>query len=170
MENHPDHLACFLNITTAMQQISLPQKSPLDYSRVSTWPLWRGWIFGYADEISRPTGEAAAQQGEFNISAGNVLTRHGDATSSFKQNRSGEANLQLTFHERNRRTIDGVDCVEGEPGHRLFQGSRRASSTRSHPQWPDGQCEQSASSIYLLRWIAGRHAGVPEFDPLYTIQ
>jgi hypothetical protein len=24
--------------------------------------------------------------------------------------------------------------------------------------------------VYVLRWIAGRHAGVPEFDPLYTIQ
>ncbi len=22
---------------------------------------------------------------------------------------------------------------------------------------------------YALRWIAGRHAGVPEFDPSYTI-
>lgn len=34
MENHPDHLACLLNITTAMQQVSLPQKSPLDYSKL----------------------------------------------------------------------------------------------------------------------------------------
>jgi hypothetical protein len=31
MEGHPDRLACLLNITTAMQQISLPQNSPLDY-------------------------------------------------------------------------------------------------------------------------------------------
>jgi hypothetical protein len=23
--------------------------------------------------------------------------------------------------------------------------------------------------VYMLRWIAGRHAGVPEFDPPYTI-
>jgi hypothetical protein len=23
--------------------------------------------------------------------------------------------------------------------------------------------------VYVLRWIAGRRAGVPEFDPLYTI-
>jgi len=25
-------------------------------------------------------------------------------------------------------------------------------------------------AVYALRWIAGRRAGVPEFDPLYTIQ
>jgi hypothetical protein len=23
--------------------------------------------------------------------------------------------------------------------------------------------------VYILRWIAGRHAGVPEFDPPYTV-
>ena len=23
--------------------------------------------------------------------------------------------------------------------------------------------------VYVLRWIAGTRAGVPEFDPLYTI-
>jgi hypothetical protein len=23
--------------------------------------------------------------------------------------------------------------------------------------------------VYVLRWIASRHAGVPNFDPLYTI-
>jgi hypothetical protein len=23
--------------------------------------------------------------------------------------------------------------------------------------------------VYVLRWIAGRHAGVPEFNPPYTI-
>jgi hypothetical protein len=25
-------------------------------------------------------------------------------------------------------------------------------------------------AVYALRWIAGRRAGIPEFDPLYTIQ
>lgn len=24
-------------------------------------------------------------------------------------------------------------------------------------------------AVYVLRWIAGRRAGTPEFDPLYTI-
>jgi hypothetical protein len=23
--------------------------------------------------------------------------------------------------------------------------------------------------VYVLRWIAGRHAGIPEFSPPYTI-
>ena len=40
---------------------------------------------------------------------------HGDATSSFKQNQFGEANVQLTFLEKNRKTIDGVDCAYVEP-------------------------------------------------------
>jgi hypothetical protein len=25
-------------------------------------------------------------------------------------------------------------------------------------------------NVYVLRWIAGRRAGVPEFDPPYTIE
>jgi hypothetical protein len=25
-------------------------------------------------------------------------------------------------------------------------------------------------AAYVLRWIAGRHADIPEFDPLYTIE
>ena len=24
--------------------------------------------------------------------------------------------------------------------------------------------------VYVLRWIAGRHAGIPEFDPPYFIE
>ena len=24
--------------------------------------------------------------------------------------------------------------------------------------------------VYVLRWMAGQHAGIPNFDPLYTIQ
>ena len=116
MENHPDHLACFLNTTTAMQQISLPQKSPLDYFKsFDLAALAPDRIFGYADANLVQQVKLAAQHGEFNIQPAIDLTRHGDATSSFKQNQFGEANLQLTFHERNRRTIDGVDCVYVEP-------------------------------------------------------
>jgi hypothetical protein len=39
------------------------------------------------------------------------------------------------------------------------------------------RCSSTASGslsdpkhVYVLRWIAGRQAGVPEFDPLYTIE
>lgn len=41
MEDHPDRLACLLNITTAMQQISLPVDTPWTTLRSSTWMRWR---------------------------------------------------------------------------------------------------------------------------------
>src|SRR5574337_1278721 len=36
-------------------------------------------------------------------------------TSSYKQIQFGEANVQLTFHEGETQSIDGVDCVGVEP-------------------------------------------------------
>src|SRR5215467_9429583 len=50
IEDHPDRLACLLNITTAMQQICLLQGSPLDYFKTFDLPaLAPDRIFGYAD-------------------------------------------------------------------------------------------------------------------------
>jgi hypothetical protein len=116
VENHPDRLACLLNTTTAMQQISLPQNSPLDYFKTFDLDaLAPDRLFGYADANLVDQVRLAAQQGEFDTEPAIDLTLHGDATSSFKQNQFGEANVQLTFHERNRRTIDGVDCVTLNP-------------------------------------------------------
>ena len=25
-------------------------------------------------------------------------------------------------------------------------------------------------AVYVLRWVAGQHAGIPQFDPLYTVE
>jgi hypothetical protein len=116
MEDHPDRLACLLNITTAMQQISLPQDSPLDYFKVFDLDaLAPDRIFGYADAKLVDQVRLAAQHGEFDTQPAIDLTLHNGATSSFKQNQFGEANVQLTFHENQRRTIGGVDCVYVEP-------------------------------------------------------
>src|ERR1035438_4549932 len=112
MEDHPDRLACLLNITTAIQQISLPQNSPLDYFKtLDLAALAPDRIFGYADAKLVDQVRLAAQQGEFDTEPAIDLALHGDATSSYKQKQFGEANVQLTFHEKRRQTIDGVECV-----------------------------------------------------------
>lgn len=170
MEDHPDRLACLLNVTTAMQQISLPQKSPLDYFKTFNLPaLAPDRIFGYADADLVKQVRLAAQQGEFNIEPPIDLNLHGDATSSFKQNQFGEANLQLTFHERSRRSIDGVDCVYVEPDIDYFKDPAARLLLEVIPNGLTGNVS-NPRVVYVLRWIAGRHAGIPEFDPLYTIQ
>jgi len=170
MEDHPDRLACVLNITTVMQQVSLPQSTPLDYFKTLDLPaLEPDRIFGYADSVLVDQLRLAAQLGEFETQPAIDLALHGDATSSFKQIQFGEANVQMTFHEKNRRTIGGVDCVYVEPdidyykdpgAHLLLEfTSNTLTGNLSDPR-----------VVYVIRWIAGRHAGVPEFDPLYTIE
>ena len=169
MENHPDHLACLLNITTALQQIFLPQGTPLDYfKQLDLAALAPDRFFGYADAALVNQVRLASQKGWFETQPASDLVLHGDATSSFKQVQFGEANVQLTFHEKNRKSIGGVDCVYVEPdidyykdpgAHALLEVLPNAFGGKTNPRM-----------VYVLRWIAGRHAGVPEFDPLYTIE
>ncbi|MGC2662196.1 MAG: hypothetical protein WA324_29900 [Bryobacteraceae bacterium] len=170
MENHPDRLACLLNITTAMQQISLPQKSPLDYFKTfDLAALAPDRIFGYADAQLVDQVRLAAQHGEFETEPPADLALHGDATSSFKQIQFGEANVQLTFHENTRQVIDGVDCVYVEPDIDYYKDPGAHLLLEVIPN----KLTRNVSDpkvVYVLRWIAGRHAGIPEFDPLYTIE
>jgi hypothetical protein len=170
MEDHPASLACLLNITTAMQPISLPQNSPLDYFKTfDLAALAPDRIFGYVDAKLVDQVRLAARQGEFDIQPAIDLTLHGDATSSFKQNQFGEANVQLTFHEKNRKMIDGVDCVYVEPDIDYFKDPAAHLLLEVIPNGLTGNIT-NPRVVYVLRWIAGRHAGVPEFDPLYTIE
>ncbi len=170
MEDHADRLACLLNITTAMQQIALPVGTPLDYFKTFDLPaLAPDRIFGYVDAQLVDQVRVAAQHGEFETEAAIDLKLHGDATSSFKQIQFGEANVQLTFHEKNRRTIDGIDCVYVEPDIDYYKDLGAHALLEVIPSAITGDISDP-KVVYVLRWIAGRHAGVPEFDPLYTIQ
>lgn len=170
METHPDRLACLLNITTAMQQIFLPQGTPLDYIKMFDLPaLAPDRFFGYADASLVDEVRLAAQQGAFDVQPPIDLTLHGDATSSFKQKQFGEANVQLTFHEKNRKTIDGVDCVYVEPDIDYYRDPGAHLLLEVIPNGLTGNAS-SPRFVYVLRWIAGQHAGVPNFDPLYTIE
>ncbi len=170
MEQHPENLASLLNITTAMQQISLPLGSPLDYFKtLNLAALAPDRIFGYADAKLVDQVRQAAQQGEFDTQPAIDLTLHPGATSSFKQNQFGEANLQITFHEGKRRKIAGVDCVYAEPDIDYFKDPAAHLLLEVIPNGLTGNVS-NPRAVYVLRWIAGRHAGVPNFDPLYTIE
>jgi hypothetical protein len=165
-------LACLLNITTSMQQIHLPQQTPLDYIKAIIWDRTGDFemasdrFFAWADPQLISQLELAVQQkpAEF----GNApFGLHPGATKSFKQIQFGEANVQLTFHENDRLEIDGVSCVKVEPdidyfkdplAHLLLEVVVNAFGSITDPR-----------AVYALRWIAGRRAGTPEFDPLYTI-
>jgi hypothetical protein len=169
IEAKTESAACLMNITTAMGQINLRSGSPLDYFQELIWDdtMQRDRFFGWATPDLIDQVRMAATDGVFAPDPGSSLF-HPGATSSFKQIQFGEANVQLTFHEADRRTINGVDCVMVEPdidyykdlaAHALLEVMTNAlTHTLTDPR-----------QVYVLRWIAGRHAGVPQFDPLYTI-
>ena len=166
-------LACLLNITTAMQQINLPQKTALEYLKRIIWEnqdefaMGEDRFFAWADPKLIDQIELAKQQTPKTIDNASFAL-HPGATRSYKQIQFGEANVQLTFHENDRLDVDGVSCVMVEPdidyfkdpgAHLVLEVLVNAFGSITDP-----------SAVYALRWIAGRRAGFPEFDPLYTIQ
>ena len=164
-------LACFLNLGEAMSQIALSQGTPLDYIKQVRWDApyapAQDRFFAWSDVRLIDQVKVAAAAGQFAVE-NNPGLFHPGATSSWKQIQFGEANVQLTFHENETLVIGGVDCVMVEPdidyyqdlgAHALLEVILNAlTHSLTDPV-----------EVYVLRWIAGRTAGVPEFAPLYTI-
>jgi hypothetical protein len=180
MEDKPASLACLLNLVTAMADIHLPAGTPLDYLKQVIWEDTAGQVEGetlfgpaqdrfyaWADKSLVEQVRMAAHQDEF---ASEISPNffHRGATSSYKQIQFGEANVQLTFHENDARTIDGIDCVAVEPDIDYFKDPGAHALLEVIPNII-GEGLTDPKSVYVLRWIAGRHAGVPDFDPPYTI-
>ena len=108
IKDSPGALAALLNITTAMTQIHLPQGTPMDYLKEIIWDdsMKQDRFFAYADEALIEQVKTAAEHGEFAPEVGAGLF-HAGATRSYKQGQFGEANVQLSFHENEKRNIDG---------------------------------------------------------------
>ena len=168
-QTKPAALASLLNLATAMETTQLPNKTPLDYFEEILWDesLAQDRFFAYADKSIVDQVRRAAMEGEFAPEPGPGLF-HPDATSSFKQIQFGEANVQLTFHENDRKKIGGVDCIKVEPDIDYFKDLGAHTLLEVIPNSiTHGLTDPK--KVYLLRWIAGRHAGVPEFAPPYII-
>ncbi len=169
IENKPEPLACLLNIATALAQINLRTGSPLDYLRQLIWDetMKRDRFFAYGEPALLEQVREAAQLGLFEPEPGSGIF-HPGATASFKQVQFGEANVQITFHEEDRRTIDGRDCMKVELDVDYFKDLGAHALLEVIHNTVSGSLTDP-KQVYLLRWMAGRRAGVPEFDPLYTI-
>ena len=170
MENQPGSLASFFNLATAMSAIYLPAGTPLDYIKGVIWDksFAQDRFFGWADPKIIDQIIIATAQKQFAPELDPSFF-HGTATRSWKQIQFGEANVQLTFHENDaREQIDGINCVKIEPdidyykdlgAHFLLEV---AVNGLTHSLTDPKQ-------VYVLRWMAGRQAGVPEFNPPYTM-
>ncbi len=171
LDQHEKSLACLLNLGEAMSQISLAQGTPLDYIKQLRWdgdfaPA-QDRCFAWCDPKLIDLVKEADAAGLFAEELNPGLF-HPGSTSSWKQIQFGEANVQLTFHEHDTAVIDGLTCIMVEPdidyykdlaAHGLYEVIPNA-LTKSLTEPVD---------VYVLRWMAGRMAGIPEFAPLYTV-
>lgn len=169
IEKKSASLAALLNITTAMRQINLPQGTPLDYLKQILWDasLAQDRFFAYCDPELLNQVRTAAAQGEFAPEIGPGFF-HPGATASWKQIQFGEANVQLTFHEDEKATVGGMPCIVVEPDIDYYKDLGAHTLLEVIPNALTGGLT-NPQEVYVLRWIAGRHAGVPEFNPPYTI-
>jgi hypothetical protein len=164
-------LACLLNLGEAMSQIALPQGTPLDYIKQLRWDApfnpAQDRFFAWCDIALIDQVKQAAAKGQFAVENAPGIF-HPGATSSWKQVQFGEADVQLTFHENDKATIDGVDCVMVEPDIDYY---RDPGAHIILEVIPNGLTHSltNPTEVYVLRWIAGRTAGIPDFAPLYTL-
>ncbi len=169
MENKELQLAALLNITTAMGQIQLPQGTPLQYLKQVKWDdsLAQDRFFAYCDPELLNQVRTAASHDEFAPEL-NSSFFHKGATASWKQVQFGEANVQLTFHEEDKLKIDGQSCIVVEPDIDYYKDLGAHALLEVIPNAITHGLT-NPEEVYVLRWIAGRHAGIPEFNPPYTI-
>ena len=168
VEDHPRETACLLNLATAMSQIFLANGTPLDYFRSIEWAtLAEDRSFGYA--VPELVSEVKADVPK-NLFAPEIDPSffHGDSTSSFKEIRFGEANVQLTFHENDKKSIGSESCVRVEPDIDYYKDLAAHAILEVLYNKITNSLTDPAQ-VYVLRWIAGKHAGLPEFDPPYRL-
>jgi hypothetical protein len=179
MENHPKSLAAFFNIATAMDQISFGtgNPTPLDYMNRLIWTdidnnIKQDRFFGYADKRIIDPIKTLEREGFFKPEIGSGVFHsdpiHGPATRSWKQRQFTMANVQLTLHEEDHPTFDGIECVQIEPdidyfddlvAHGIFEVlPNTALKNKTDPV-----------NVYSLRWVAGMQAGIEEFAPPFVI-
>ncbi|MFN0086599.1 MAG: hypothetical protein ACKVX9_14515 [Blastocatellia bacterium] len=157
------------NITTALKQITLPSgRGPLDYYSEIVWD-GRGpksdRFFAFADPELLAQLDLA--YGDFTNSFGHAVT-HPGSTRSLKQRQFGEANVQLTFYENDRKEIGGVNRILVEADIDYYKDPLAHFFLELIPNAvTKGKTNPKVS--YLLRWIAGRRASAPEFAPPYAI-
>lgn len=169
MENKPKSLASLFNLTSAMKQIFLPQGAPLDYFKQIIWDdtFAQDRFFAWCDPALIDQVKQAEAQGEFTREPAPWLL-HPGSTSSWKQVQFGEANVQLTFHEKDMKKIGNQQYVMVEPDMDYYKDPGAHALLEVLPNTITHGLSDPVM-VYVLRWIAGRKAGIPEFNPPYTI-
>lgn len=168
-DRQQDALACLHNLTTALKAVELGSATGMEFFKRLIWekkPPQRDRFFAYADvNLIQEIKQARPR----NLWADASAALHPGATVSFKQVQFGEANIQLSFHENDKLDIGGVSCVKVEADLDYFNDNAAHFFLEVIPNALSGN-RTNPKAAYLLRWIAGRHAGVPDFNPPYMLE
>jgi hypothetical protein len=169
LEHSAGKVAGLLNMLTALEQTMLQAGIALDYLREIVWDesLEQDRFFAFADHRLLEQVLIGKSTGKFSAEAGASLF-HPGATRSFKQEQFGEANAQITFHEKTKRRVSGVECLKIEVDIDYYKDLGAHFFLEVLPNKLGGGLT-NPELVYMLRWIAGRRAGVPEFEPPFTI-
>ena len=188
----PQELSCLLNITTALEQMTLSPASGLDSVPLGSFKgLWidadhkpqRDRFFAWVDQrLLKQVRDTVNDGRDKDRSKGitNIVGApkglHPGATESFKQVDFGEGNVQLSFHDQNTRQVNGTDCIGMEVDIDYFHNTDAHILLEVFPNTLKkkilGKDSPSVLTdpkvVYGLRWIAGKQLNV-EFAPPYTI-
>jgi len=169
IEQSPGAAAGLLNLLTALEQTPLGEGAALDYFTELIWdpPPAPDRFFAWARAELLDRMAAAVQAGVFAVSLLPGLL-HPGATASFRETRLPAANLQLTFHARERRQIRGLECVKIEPDMDYYRDPAAHGLLEVLPNHLLNR-KTDPRTVYMLRWMATRRSGAPEFTPPYTL-
>ena len=190
VERCPDALACFLNIMTSLADMRLPSgKGILDYYWNIGWPIGdfkdQNWLTGlqevfhqdrffcYVDQAILPDVRAAVGHG-FSQEPNPQAWGHKGATESYKQTQFDMANVQLSFHGRDMRAfLDAngktVSCIKVEPDIDYYKDVAAHGLVEVIPNLVTSGLTDPRV-VYAMRWMTAKREGLPEFDPLYTVE
>ena len=165
----PKSLACFMNLISAMADIDLDGKTPLDYLKGIIWDstFAQDRFFGYADPAIVPAVRAAAAEGHF-AEEPNPGILHPGATCSYKQTDFDYSNVQLTFHENDKLVIGGLECIKIEPDMDVYKDLLNHGLLELLPNLVQDALTNPID-ILSLRWLDTADDTVAPFDPGYTV-
>ncbi|MCS7315770.1 MAG: hypothetical protein RMI94_05420 [Bryobacterales bacterium] len=169
LEGQPAALAGMLNLLAALEQTPLNGGAAIHYLEEVAWrPAPEpDRIFAWARRDLLTEVARGVQTGLFHpeLLPGAF---HPGATASFKETRLPAANLQITFHETRREARRGEECVLIELDMDYYPEPCAHALLEVVPNMLFGH-KTDPRAVYMMRWMAARRLGLPEFDPLYTV-
>jgi hypothetical protein len=183
LENKPMELGALLTIGTAIKDIPLADNtSPLGCYWEPIWDLlmpdrfW-AWVDARLADRIRALADLhcfAEEQDAAHFHPG-IPGRVQPATRSWKQVRFDVSNVQLTFHETNKKTIttpDGtaINCVIVEPDINYYKDLFAHGLLEVLPNLLTGG-KSDPRQDYSLRWMATKLENLqPDFEPPVAIE